>query len=144
MKKTTNLFRLLLILHLIGLIYGCSGKMQGMLREGGSSVTVDYNQNLLHDSLRIQMPDGELFTGKAVMTGHSTGLGVGVSASPMGAIPAFGVVQSFSGSMEAVLFGSNGHTMKCRFQYADSTGLTNMGGIGLCETSKGIVIDLQW
>ena len=56
----------------------------------------------------------------------------------------FGVAESYAGNMQVVLFGNKGNTMRCKFQYADSSGYTTSGGIGLCETSDGRVADVLW
>lgn len=127
--------------------------MQGMIRGSGERVTMSYEQARKHDNLQVTLPDGETFKGKAVMEGRSTGLGYGfgtatATSSSGAAIPgtgtAFGVVATYTGSMRGVLFGDKGHTMVCKFQYADSSGSTSAGGVGLCETSDGRVIDVQW
>lgn len=87
------------------------------------------------------------------MVGHSTSMGTGfgtaTATSSTGTYATasgtnFGVVESYTGSMQAVLFGNKGHTMRCKFQYADSSGFTTAGGVGLCETSDGRVVDVQW
>jgi hypothetical protein len=127
--------------------------MNGMIRGSGEPISIDYTQGMQHDNLQVTMPDGETFTGKAVMVGHSTSMGTGfgttTATSSSGAYAtasgtSFGVVESYTGSMQAVLFGNKGHTMRCKFQYADSSGFTTAGGVGLCETSDGRVVDVQW
>lgn len=132
---------------------GCTGTMNGMLRGSGEPISIAYTQAMQHDDLQVTMPDGETFTGKAVMAGHSTSMGTGfgtVNATSSNGTYAtasgssFGVVQNYTGSMQAVLFGNRGHTMRCKFQYADSSGFTTSGGVGLCEISDGRVVDVQW
>lgn len=127
--------------------------MQGMVRNDGTRVPIAYEQGMEHDNLKVEMPDGETFTGKVVMVGASTGFASGFgSASAIdnsggyayGSGSTFGVVNTYTGNMQGVLFGDNGHTMRCKFQYADSSGLTTSGGIGLCEASNGRIIDVQW
>ncbi len=134
-------------------LVGCSGTMNGMLRNDGTRVSIDYEQGMDHDKLRVTMPDGETFIGKVVMVGASSGFVSGFgSASAFsstgnyayGTGSTFGVVNTHTGNMQGVLFGDRGHTMRCKFQYADSSGLTNAGGVGLCETSDARVIDVQW
>lgn len=142
--------RLLIIAVCLTLV-GCAGTMNGMVRSSGHPVSIAYTQSADHDDLTITMPDGETFTGKAVMIGKSTSVGYGVgnaTATSSGRRYAsgtgFGVVNTYTGNMQAVLFGNRGHTMRCNLQYADSSGFTAAGGIGLCETSDGRVIDVQW
>ncbi len=46
--------------------------------------------------------------------------------------------------MRAVLFGDCQQSMWCSLQYADSGGLTNLGGVGICATFGGKTIDVLW
>ena len=144
---------------------GCmTGGMNGMIRDSGAPVTMTYVQGMTHDNYTIVLPDGETFRGKGVMVGNSTTFantfantsitGTSTYTGPDGIAQgshfgstqgsAFSVVSSYTGNVAAVLFGDNGNTMRCAFQYADTSGLTNLGGVGLCETSEGRVIDVQW
>lgn len=127
--------------------------MSGMVRGSGEPISIAYTQGMQHDNLKVTMPDGETFTGKAVMVGRSTSVGTGFGtasamssngASSTASSSSFGVIESYTGSMQAVLFGNKGNTMRCKFQYADSSGFTTAGGVGLCETSNGRVVDVQW
>jgi hypothetical protein len=100
------------------LLASCGGAMQGMVRGSGERVTMSYEQAMQHDNLNVTLPDGETFRGK--------------------------VVRESRGNMRGTLFGDRGRTMSCRFHYADSSGFTSAGGVGLCETSDGRSIDVQW
>ena len=135
------------------LLAGCSGMMNGMIRNDGTRVSIEYEQGMDHDKLRVTMPDGETFTGKVVMVGASSGFMTGFGTASVdsssggyasGTGSTFGVVNTYTGSMQGVLFGDKGHTMRCKFQYADKSGFTTSGGVGVCETSDGRVIDIQW
>jgi len=114
----------------IVLLVGCAGTMNGMVRSSG-----------------------ETFKGKVVMVGRSSGIGYGFGTASAttssggtayGTGSAFTVVKTYTGNMQGVLFGDRGHTMRCSFQYAASSGSTTSGGVGVCETSDGRVIDVQW
>jgi len=127
--------------------------MSGMVRGSGEPISISYTQGMQHDNLKVTMPDGETFNGKAVMIVHSakfvTGFGTATTASSKGPYATasgtgFGVVESYTGSVQAVLFGDKGHTMRCKLQYADSSGFTTASGVSLCETSDGRVMDVQW
>jgi len=124
----------------------CTGTMNGMVRGSGEKISISYEQAMDYDNLQVTMMDGETFTGKAVMAGHSTNLGTGFAVAS--AVPAnaalFGIFENYTGSMQAVLFGDKGHTMRCQFQYADSSGFAASGGVGLCEISDGRIVDVQW
>jgi hypothetical protein len=144
---------------------GCmTGGMNAMIRDSGARATMTYEQGMSQDNFTITLPEGETFRGKGVMVGKSTTIGntfasgtmTGTSTyfGPGGVVhgthsgsgrgSAFSVVSSYTGNVAAVLFGDKGHTMRCSFQYADTSGLTNLGGVGLCETSDGRVLDVQW
>lgn len=132
---------------------GCAGTMSGMVRGSGERVQMGYQQGVSHDELTITMPDGETFVGKAVMVGGSTSMGVGTgtarAVSSSGTVATarantFGVVNTYTGDVEAVLFGNRSRSMQCRLRYADKGGFTSAGGVGVCETSDGRVIDVQW
>lgn len=143
----------LIALSLLLILTGCAGTMQGMIRGSGQLVSINYEQAMSHDNLRVSLPDGEAFIGKAVQVGNSVSIGqsfgsvFGVSSSGRtfaAASSGFGVVSTFTGNVEAVLFGSRGRSMQCRLRYADSSGFTTAGGVGVCETSDGKVIDVMW
>ena len=77
-------------------------------------------------------------------SGLGTGFGTAWSGNATAYGTTFGTIETYSGNFEAVLFGSNKHTMKCRFRAADSMmGLTS-GGVGMCQVSDGRVIDVQF
>ena len=145
--------RLLTIIFIPLIFSGCAGTMNGMVRDTGDMVTINYQQGMEHDDLQVVMPDGETFKGKAVMVGrsssHGWGFGGASAKSTNGANAyatgsTFSVLEKYTGSMQAVLFGDRKHSMRCKFQYVDSSGFTTSGGVGLCETSDGRVIDVQW
>lgn len=144
---------------------GCmTGTMQAMVRDSGERIPMTYKQGMSHDDLVVTMPGGEVFEGKAVEVGSSsafvntfgrgTSSGTATMFGSMGSqfgtytgaanTSAFSVVSSHTGNFAAVLFGDKGHTMRCQLQYADDSGLTNLGGVGVCETSDGRVVDVQW
>ena len=147
------MYRKFAVLTIVLFLSGCAGTMDGMVRNNGDRVTISYQQGMEHDDLQVVMPDGETFKGKAVMVDRSSGVGWGfggasatssTGASAYGTGSAFSVVETYTGSMQGVLFGDRKHTMRCKFQYADSSGFTTSGGVGLCEISDGRVIDVQW
>ncbi len=132
--------RLIYIFIISILLAGCAGSMSGMTRSDGEKVAINYSQGMVHDNLTVTMPDGEEFKGKVVMVGGSTS-----HASIYGTDGnAFATVNTYTGNMHGVLFGDAGHSMVCKLQYADSSGFTSMGGVGMCETSASEVIDVQW
>jgi hypothetical protein len=145
--------RHLVLLFVAVLVTGCAGTMQGMVRGTGQIVQINYDQALAHDNLKVVLPDGETFIGKAVQVGNSLSIGSafgsGTAITSRGQVVSgmasgFGVVSTFSGNVQAVMFGNRGRSMQCRLKYADSSGFTSAGGVGVCETSDGKVIDVMW
>ena len=113
----------------------CSGNMQGVVRGTGQPITFAYEQGVSSDSLTATI-DQEVFAGKAVMRGASTMLGnVGLFTL---------VASSYTGDFVATLIGNQGSTLSCQLQYADSSGLTTAGGVGVCQHSDGRLIDIIW
>ena len=114
----------------------CSGTMKGIDRYSGKRIQLTYEDEKLGSAgLQIQMPDGELFIGKLIKE---------PVAMPPGA-PSdidFPAVDELRGNTEAFLFGDRGNYMKCRFRLSDKVMGFKGGGFGLCQTSKGHVIDI--
>lgn len=142
------------VVYLLAIFFiaGCSGTMNGMIRGTGQMVQVYYEQGALTDTLTVQMPDGEVFKGKAVPVGrnvtNTNTFGAGTVYGSRGVASGFGSVQSTAtssnGQFYALLFSNRGGVMKCQLQYADAKGLTTAGGVGYCDMSNGKTIDLQW
>lgn len=113
----------------------CSGNMQGVVRGTGQPVVFAYEQGMSSDSLTATI-DQEVFVGKAVMRGASTTVGnVGLSTF---------VASNYTGDFVATLIGNRGSNLSCQLQYADSSGLTTAGGVGVCQHSDGRIIDIIW
>ncbi|MDF1621201.1 hypothetical protein [Pseudothioclava nitratireducens] len=131
----------------ISLLSACGGTMQGAVRGSGQPVQFSYEQGMSSDMLTAVI-DGETFNGKAVMRGASTTIGTGFGTATAGGTTAFGtttiVGSSYTGDFVAVLLGSKGSTLSCQLQYADSSGFTTAGGVGVCQHSDGRVIDIVW
>ena len=49
-----------------------------------------------------------------------------------------------SGNFVVVLIVDKGSSMRCSMNYADSSGFTTPGGVGLYNLSDGWVIDVTW
>jgi hypothetical protein len=131
----------------ISLLSACGGTMQGAVRGSGQPVQFSYEQGMSSDMLTAVI-DGETFNGKAVMRGASTTIGTGFGTATAGGTTAFGtttiVGSSYTGDFVAALLGSKGSTLSCQLQYADSSGFTTAGGVGVCQHSDGRVIDIVW
>lgn len=119
------------------LVAACSGTMQGVIRGQGTPVTISYEQGVDHD-IYSTMIDGERFVGKAVPASSQSAWGWNYSTNSSL------LLTSMSGEFVATLIGDNGSTMRCRMNYADSTGFTSMGGVGECRHSNGKIIDIVW
>lgn len=125
----------------------CSGTMQGVVRGTGKPVQFSYEQGLDSDTLTANI-DGESFRGKSVMRGASTTIGTGFGTAMAGGTSAFGTTtimgSTTTGDFVAVLIGNKGSSLSCQLQYADSSGFTTSGGVGVCQHSDGRVVDVIW
>jgi hypothetical protein len=124
-------------------VSGCDGTMRGVVRGKGTPVSFAYKQGMTSDSLTVVV-DQETFQGRAVMSDATTitGTGFGTTQSGYATTSIFGT--SSSGKFVATLLGSRGATMRCQLQYADTSGFTTAGGVGVCQHSDGRIIDVVW
>jgi hypothetical protein len=134
--KEANM-RLIAAISLITLT-ACSGEMTGQVRGTGQKVVFQYEQQMDHD-VYTAVVGGETFRGKAIMDGQSSTTGNVFGAN----------MQTFFGTSTtnrflAVLLGDKGSSMNCQMRYADSSGITSAGGIGICMHSDGRTIDIVW
>lgn len=123
----------------IAIIFGlsaCSGTMQGVTRGTGEAVQFSYQQGVDSDMLTAVI-SGETFQGKAVQRGNRT-----MTATTWSGDSMFGT--SSTGDAVAVLIGSRGSSLSCQLQYADASGFTTSGGVGICQHSDKRVIDVVW
>lgn len=117
----------------------CSGVMQGVVRGEGTRVPFEYEQGMDRDYYRTTI-DGESFSGQAIDAGATTGVGTVLSGSAVGTV----ITSNSSGNFVAVLLGDMGSSIRCQMNYADSSGFTAAGGVGICQHSDGRVIDVTW
>ncbi|MGJ8598073.1 hypothetical protein [Sulfitobacter sp.] len=117
----------------------CSGAMQGVVRGEGTRVPFEYEQGMDRDYYRTTV-DGESFSGQAIDAGATTGVGTVFSGSAVGTV----ITSNSSGNFVAVLLGDRGSSIRCQMNYADSSGFTAAGGVGICQHSDGRVIDVTW
>lgn len=126
---------------------GCMvGDMKGVLSDG-KPVVMKYEQNMTSDTYSTVI-DGESFEGRAVPIGDSVTFGTafGASYNSYGTTfgNTFGTGYSSSGKFKAILIGSAGSSLRCLMEYADSSGFTNMGGVGECVHSDGRTLVINW
>ena len=131
--------RLVISAAAIGALSACSGTMQGVVRGEGARVQFQYDQGMDRDFYRTII-DGESFSGQAVDAGASTGVGNVFYDGGIGTV----FTTNSTGNIVAVLLGNKGSTMRCQMNYADSSGFTTAGGVGICRHSDGRVIDVIW
>ncbi len=117
----------------------CGGTMQGVVRGEGTRVQFQYEQGMDRDFYTAVL-DGETFKGQAVQASATSGSGVGFVDGTT--VPVF--TSTTTGNLVAVLFGDRGSSMRCNMNYADSSGFTSLGGVGVCQHSDGRVIDVMW
>ncbi len=117
-------------------LVGCGGTMQGVIRGDGTRVPFQYEQGMDRDFYTATI-DGETFKGQAVQANARTGIGTSFSGETV-------IVSSTSGNFVATMFGNKGSSLRCNMNYADSSGFTTAGGVGVCQHSDGRVIDVMW
>ncbi|NIY79979.1 hypothetical protein HCZ23_10930 [Celeribacter sp. HF31] len=120
------------------ILTACSGTMTGQVRETGEKVQFNYEQGMDHDIYTAKIGN-ETFKGKAIMDGSSSTY---ANAWGEGFTNIFGTTST--NKFIAVLLGDQGHSLNCQMRYADSSGFTASGGIGICKHSDGRVIDIVW
>ena len=129
------------------LIAACmTGNMKGVTSDG-KPIVFDYKQNALSDTYYTTI-DGESFEGKAVSVDDSVTFGTafGTAYNSYGATfgNSFGAGFSSGGKYKAIMIGNAGSSLKCIMEYADSSGITNFGGVGECVHSDGRTLLVQW
>jgi hypothetical protein len=149
MKKQENPLSIAFILLLsIGLLAACSGTMKGIVQQGGEPVDFQFEDTGIgHGTLRATLSDGETFKGRfadEASSGYVTGFDTEGIGATIVHKEAFEAVESYSGSIEAILFGNKGHTMRCKFRADNSLMGLPSGGEGRCQVSDGRVIDVQF
>ncbi|GEM_PF-3082885 len=80
--------------------------------------------------------------GATTTVGTSVGTAFAAGASAFGTTTIIGT--NYTGDFVAVLLGSRGSSLSCQLQYADSSGFTTSGGVGVCQHSDGRLIDIVW
>jgi hypothetical protein len=117
----------------------CSGEMTGQVRGTGERIKFTYEQGIDSDTYSTVI-GGESFSGKAVMDGSSaiiaTGFGNAFDAGLFGS--------TTTNRFVAVLLGNKGSSLNCQMRYADPSGYTTSGGVGVCQHSDGRTIDVVW
>ena len=130
----------------VGLLAGCGGDMSGISSKG-EAVEFRYEQGMSSDMYYATI-GGETFEGRAVLVDSQTTFGTafGSAYSSFGSVfgSSSGIGFSSGGKVKAVMLGSQGSTLRCLMQYADSTGFTTLGGVGECAHSDGSRIDVTW
>lgn len=124
---------------LVASVAGCGGTMQGIIRGEGTPVQFQFEQGLYRDFYTATIY-GENFSGQAVDAGATNSFGNVYTTGGIGSV----VTSTSSGNFVAVMFGDRGSSMRCQMNYADSTGFTSLGGVGICRMSNGRIIDVTW
>jgi hypothetical protein len=124
---------------LIFALGGCAGEMTGQIRGSGERIKFTYEQGIDSDTYTAVIGE-EVFSGKAVMDGSTsviaTGLGTAFDAGLFGS--------TTTNRFVAILLGNKGSSLNCQMRYADSSGFTTSGGVGICQHSDGRMIDIVW
>ena len=131
----------------VGLLSGCMTGDMRAVSSSGAPVTFKFSQGISSDTYTAQI-GGESFEGRAVMADASTNFGTAFGTAYSANGSSFGTANtigfSSGGKFTAVMLGDEGSTLRCLMQYADSSGLTNFGGVGECTHSDGSRLDIVW
>lgn len=120
---------------------GCAGSMKGVIRRDAKRIEVTYTDSRIGTAnLQTVLPDGERFEGKLVRIGAADSQPDTATTGSESAD--FGEVKLFDGNAEATLHGDRGNVMKCRFHITDFIIGLSSGGFGICQDSRGRVIDI--
>ncbi len=120
---------------------GCAGSMKGVVRRDAKRIELTYTDSIIGKGiLQTVLPDGERFEGKIVRIGAAD-IQSDTAVSASGATD-FEDVKIFEGNAEATLLGDRGNIIKCRFKLTDSIIGLSSGGYGICQDSRGRVIDV--
>lgn len=109
---------------------GCSGHMQGTIRDDGTPVQFSYKPGAFAHIFIAEI-DGEHFSGRAVPVGTNSYR-----------FPVSGSVYTAVGNVYAIMRGNRGSTLRCVMRYGDSTGYAAPGVLGECFHSDGRIIDV--
>ena len=135
-----------LILGFVTLVTGCGSDMRAV-SSNAETAKFSYEQGLSSDTYYATIGN-ESFEGRAVMVDAQTTFGTAFGSAYSSFGSAFSTANSvgFSsgGKVKAVMLGDKGSTLRCLMQYADSMGITSMGGVGECIHSDGSRIDVVW
>lgn len=135
--------KILFALAACGVLASCSGEMTGQVRGTGERVKFAFEQGLDHDKYTAVIGN-ETFAGKAVMDGSTSTFGnaFGNIGGQFGSATVYGI--GLTNRFVAVLLGDKGNSLNCQMRYADSTGETSSGGVGVCQHTDGRIIDVVW
>jgi len=131
-----------LILSWVTLIAGCSGSMNGVLRESGEQVSFSRYAGLCLDSLQVTLPDGETFIGYITIP-ESDGEVDPFCLSPYQEKSPPGAAVSAGKGSDSVLFSDRLNMMRCELTFQKSGRWSAANGEGICRLSDSRVIDVQ-
>lgn len=122
---------------------GCSGTMDGLIRSDAARIQITYTDSRVAVAeLFAELPSGEKFRGKSErFDTKQEAMTAGVAGGKDESV-VFPALQTFPANAKAVLSGSRGGKMACRFKLTDVIIGFSSGGFGICQLSDGRVIDV--
>ena len=119
------------------LLLGCGGTMQGTVLGDGTPLQFQYGHGMNRNSYTATLGD-ESFSGQAVDANTRHGFETVFETE------GFSNVYTSTWGLEfvAVLHGDRGSNMRCELSYADSSGSSPLGTVGVCRHSDGRIIDV--
>ena len=140
MKKPATFFSAAVLLLTI---FGCTGTMDGVIQQDAARFQITYTDSRVTVAeLIADLPSGEHFRGRSErLDTKQEALSSNTAAGGDESV-AFPALQTFPGNSKAVLSGSRGSKMACRFKLTDVIIGFSSGGFGVCQMSDGRVIDV--
>ena len=124
-------------------VVGCSGNMDGIIRRDAARIRITFTDSRISKAELITiLPDGERFQGKPEKLDMQKDMMATDTARSTAEPASFPALQTFPGNVKAMLSGSKGRQMACRFRLTDVILGFSSGGFGLCQMSDGRVIDV--
>jgi len=117
--------------------------MDGIIRSDADRIEIMYTDSRVAVAELIAVfPNGEQFRGKSEKFDRAREILETDNKKTDDVAAHFEALQTFPGNAKAMLTGSGGQTIKCRFKLADVIIGFSSGGFGICQVSDGRVIDV--
>jgi hypothetical protein len=133
---------------LVVALLACTGSMKGIVRQGGNRVKFTYKDPKFGPGeIQTLLYDGERFKGTFVDEASASSqfeLDSAVVGENISASSNLEEIEMYESKAEAILHGSRGHQMRCKFRPSDPLIGIPAGGTGICIISDGRMVDVYF